>query len=513
MHGIDTLVTRGVVHGMRVTKLGCAKARKLWAFVGLGNGVRFGVHNNTLANLRRGLVERVFFVEQSGGLATPPSPKAGVFSRLNSFRASLLRNIPRVHPMAAEQFVEHYDGRRRTIYQRAYDTLQSMSVQVKDSYLSTFVKAEKINFTAKPDPAPRVIQPRHPRYNLCVGRYILAIEKLVYKGIASVWGGPTVMKGYNALETARVMRDMWEEFRDPVGIGLDASRFDQHVSADALRWEHSVYARCFPATDRAELLRLLSWQIHNKGFGRASDGSIKYRVEGCRMSGDMNTALGNCLLMCAMVHQFCHERGIRARLANNGDDCMLIMERSDAVRVASLIPGFFLEYGFTMKVEPMVDVFEQLEFCQTRPVWNGVAWVMCRDPRVCVAKDMVTTVDLQHPKHAKSHLSSVGQCGLALSGGLPVLQEFYRALIREGGQVTCKDHPANVGSGFQRLALGMEIQERVVSSRSRYSFWLAFGITPDEQIATEGLYATWRMDSFTPGVCDYTNGRSILIRK
>ena len=58
------------------------------------------------------------------------------------------------------QFLDFYTGRRRSIYEGAVKSLEGLSVQRRDAYLKTFVKAEKINTTKKPDPAPRVIQPR-----------------------------------------------------------------------------------------------------------------------------------------------------------------------------------------------------------------------------------------------------------------------------------------------------------------------------------------------------------------
>ena len=39
------------------------KTRKLYCLGGVGTSVKFNVHNNSLANLRRGLIERVFFVK------------------------------------------------------------------------------------------------------------------------------------------------------------------------------------------------------------------------------------------------------------------------------------------------------------------------------------------------------------------------------------------------------------------------------------------------------------------
>lgn len=71
------------------------------------------------------------------------------------------------------------------------------------------------------------------------------------------------------------------------------------MSVQALKWEHSIYNAMFRSDELAELL---GWQLTNKGFARTTDGLIKYEVKGCRMSGDMNTALGNCMIMCALVY-------------------------------------------------------------------------------------------------------------------------------------------------------------------------------------------------------------------
>jgi hypothetical protein len=356
------------------------------------------------------------------------------------------------------------------------------------------VKAEKVNFTSKPDPAPRVIQPRGPRYNVSVGVFLKPLEHLIYKSIAQVWGGTTVMKGHNAHSTAAELRVMWDSFRDPVAVGLDASRFDQHVSADALRWEHGIYLSCFAGSDRTELRRLLEWQVENKGFARASDGLVKYTVSGCRMSGDMNTALGNCLLMCAMVWEYCRLRGVQARLANNGDDCVVICERGDLGKFNDGLGQWFLEMGFNMKVEPAVDVFERIEFCQTQPVYDGERWVMCRKPSIVLAKDSVSLLPMTQGKTAYRYCTAVGECGMSLAGGLPVLQEFYSALMRCGAGARFEGAVAQLESGFARLATGMHREYRLVSAEARYSFWLAFGILPDAQVAMEDYYQEVGLD-------------------
>jgi len=437
-------------------------------------------------------MERVYFVESNGQLIAPPQPIPGAFDRLAPFRRQLRRHLPCIHRMAAEKFVEHYDGRRKTVYAEAVESLSREGVQRKDSFMSTFVKAEKINFSSKPDPAPRVIQPRHPRYNVEVGRFIVPIEKLVYRGIGKVWGGPTVMKGYNAHGTATELRAMWESFVEPVAVGLDASRFDQHVSVPALEWEHKVYLDCYSGDEKTLLAKLLGWQLRNTGYGRASDGAIKYVKDGCRMSGDMNTALGNCLLMSAMVWAYCDQLSIKARLANNGDDCVVVLEKADLSRFMSGLTVWFNEMGFTMKVEAPVFVFEQIEFCQTHPVWTPDGWVMCRDPRVCCSKDVVSVLPLYQGSMRYGLLTSVGECGLSLCGGLPVLQAFYLAMLRNGRGKRLGKHPA-LESGFARLATGMSRKVGLIHPQTRYSFWLAFGITPDVQAAVEAGLCLWEL--------------------
>lgn len=429
----------------------------------------------------------MFNVERDGGLAPTPRPAHGAFSSLSAFRSAVLRRLPKFPAVTYDEFVGRYSGRRRTIYAKAAADALSLGVREKHAYMSSFIKAEKVKITdSKPDPAPRLIQPRDPIYNVEVGRRISHLEKPLYRAIADVFGGPTVMKGYNAADTAKHMREMWDQFVDPVAIGLDASRFDQHVSCDALKWEHSVYLGAVPQSERATLAALLKWQLKNKGFIRTPDQAIKYTVNGCRMSGDMNTAMGNCLIMCGLVWTLISELDIRARLANNGDDCVLFIERSDLPKLDHLGP-WFLNYGFTMKVEAPVDVFERIEFCQTQPVLVSGSWLMVRNPLVCIDKDCCSTLALNNPRVAMGWATAVGDCGMSLAGNVPVLQSFYRSLQRFGGGT--KIGPTlQLESGFFQLARGMDRRYGEIRDETRYSFYLAFGMTPSAQVELERYY-------------------------
>lgn len=461
-------------------RAGYTKMRTVYQLMGFGSALVWGVHNNSLNNLLRGLKERVFCVSRGGRLEPTPQPVAGVFERkLQQVRTQLLRWLPLTARVDYDTFVGYYQGRKRSIYQRAVESLLSVPLAKADAEVKTFVKAEKVNFTKKPDPAPRLIQPRSPRYNVEVGRWLRPMEKLVYRAIRKVWGGPTVLKGMNAAETGKALHDMWTEFTDPVAVGLDASRFDQHVSAEAIRWEHSVYIGATIPRERAELGRILRMQLNNKGVAYTGEGKVSYRVAGCRMSGDINTSLGNCLIMCSLVLQYAIERQVHCRLANNGDDCVVFLERADLERFMAGLTEWFLEFGFEMEVEDPVFTFEHVVFCQSQPIWTPSGWLMVRNPHVSTSKDCVSLLDLR--EGFRGYSWAVGTCGLAATGGIPVVQELYKALAAVGKPVSTMD----IGRGLQIAGERMARPYQEPHPYTRVSYCLAFGTLPDEQEAME----------------------------
>jgi hypothetical protein len=395
--------------------------------------------------------------------------------------------MPSTTPITRDQFLEYYRGRKLTVYRNAVESLMHRPVQKKDSYLSTFVKAEKINFTAKPDPAPRVIQPRNPRYNVEVGVYLKPIEHEVYRAIGKVFGSPVVVKGMNAQQRGRLIASKWSEFKHPVAVGLDAKRFDQHTSEQALKWEHSVYLRHYK--NDPKLRELLSWQLSNKGFGRCQDGDIFYQTRGSRMSGDMNTALGNVLIMCGLMWTYMETLEIKYEFVNDGDDCILIVEQRDEGRLGTLIP-WFREMGYIMEREPSVTCLERVVFCQAQPVFDGSEYRMVRDPRVCLSKDLISFKSCRHEEEWLSARTAIGECGLALAGDIPVFWRFYQMLC---GDRRRAPNWGNDLPGMFFLSRGMEQKCQEPTSDTRLSFYLAFDVTPDEQIAIENEYSTARI--------------------
>lgn len=458
------------------------KLRRLYVQNGLTSGYEFRVHNHSYKNLRRGLLERVFYVEnENKELEACPRPIPGSFREMGYLRRRFHRICGNHSRISATQFVDCYQGRKRTIYENARESLLERGLERKDGDLKTFIKAEKFNVSLKKDPAPRVIQPRSPRYNVELGRYLKKFEHHAYKTLDSIWGGPTVMKGYTVEEVALHIREAWTQFQTPVAVGFDMSRFDQHVSVAALEFEHSCYLACFKGD--AWLEELLKMQLSNHGVGFASNGLIRYTKKGCRMSGDMNTALGNCLLACLITK---HILKVKGRLINNGDDCVFICESSDLPHVVSNLTTGWRKFGFKCIAEDPVYEIEEIRFCQMAPIFDGETWVMVRDPEISMSKDCYSLVHWNNERNAKQWLKAVGQCGMRIAGGVPVVQEFYQKYIDTGGDVKMsKGISEQSAAGIYMMAEKSKRGYREISQEARYSFYKAFGVTPDQQIALE----------------------------
>lgn len=460
---------------------GLKKTRKAFGFVRgvVGDNVFF--YNNSLSVGMRALTERLYYVKGRDGFVPCPRPTA-CFSTLSKFLKSVVRNLPEQPPVwTAEMFVQSYSGPKFKSYSNALVNLTRRGVRRQLGYWKTFIKAELYNATSKANPCPRLIQPRSTEYNILIGRYLKPAEKLIYKAIDAVFGHHVVMKCDNPWQRARTICKYWSEFKQPVFVGLDASRFDQHVSAQALEFEHELYNTIF--RDK-ELEKYLRWQINNIGYANFSDGTLKYTVQGVRGSGDMNTALGNVFLMCAITHHYLAELGVPYRFINDGDDCGVFLEREHLSLLDSL-PDHHLGYGFEMEVESPVFELEHVEFCQSRPIHLGNNnWMMVRNIHKAINNDWLNVNALDYGS-LNDRLAATGRCGLALYADFPVLGAMYERMASVTHDKDVVDrllasHFSGVGRTWRMFA-SQHRAYPVVEPVARASLYKAFGLLPDYQ--------------------------------
>jgi len=332
-----------------------------------------------------------------------------------------------------------------------------------------------------------------------LGRHIKDVEHDIFKAIDHAFDETgqhrTVAKGMNMNERGLVIAEMWNSFDNPVAVGLDASRFDQHINDKLLNFEHSIYPLfCEGAGDGdlRPLRELLRSQLINYGRYYGKDGTIKYAVKGGRMSGDMNTSSGNVIIMCALMYSYISSKGLskRVKLLNDGDDCVLIMDERTREAFTSGLKEWFLDMGITMEYDGVYRYLEEVEFCQARPLFDSqLGYRLVPRPSKRLYSDLVSTKDLSVKKVHDKWLGAVAGCGLASCSGVPVFQEFYTWLAKE-----VKPYIPIEGSPHyrfrQELVKGMTMRYRMPTVEERISFFHAFDITPAEQELLEQYFST-----------------------
>lgn len=451
-----------------------------------------------LDTLVHAVMERGLYVKSPGGFSPRPEPQPGATFApvLEAYRAVLRAD----RRLTAGEFLASRPSRLRRIYSLAANRNQNEVFDIdKEATVKGFVKVEKTRQAAgsyfqqdecAKKPVPRLISPRSPRFNCELGPYTIACEHKSYAVFAELFGMPCIMKGRNMTQRAQVLRAMWDAFEDPVFIGADASRFDQHTGVLPLKFDHDVIMSHFPE-DR-HLAWLLSKQLSNRLRSYTTDGRLTANLGAMRMSGDMNTALGNCVISAGMIWMRLKELGIKAYAVVDGDDNGVICERKDADAYRRGAHEWFLRYGYNMVMEDTVDVFERIIFCQTQPVCVDGDWRMVRDPRKAINSDLSGYAKCNKPDYFRRLIYEVGSAGLCLASGVPVLQSFYLMAMANGVKPLKKGRLVEMQlHGWHHMARleGMKVATHVMPS-TRWSFYRAFGIAPAEQLALEQVMAT-----------------------
>lgn len=412
---------------------------------------------------------------------TPTLRPAGAYATpgMIQWKKRVCRRVTFTSPITHDEFCEKYGGLKKQRYVTAKNNILLKGDSCVDSKVTGFIKPEKY----VQDAAPRLISPRSPEYLLETGCYFEPLETKLYEAIAEEEGYECIMKGYNLEGRARVMSGHWESFVKPVAIGLDASKFDQHVSQPALRYEHSFYLSCF--NNNPKLRKLLVGQLLNSVTCRLEDGVVRWTSKGGRMSGDMNTALGNCVLSAAMLTAWARHVGVAIKTVIDGDDCVAFMESEDEARFMNGLIPWYEERGFRMKVEDPVYNFEDIEFCQCHPVWLSDRWMLVRNPIKAITQDHVW-IERGGITHVEV-LAATGEGGVCLYGDCPVLGSYYRMLRGTNGLSRAALREMATKRSWMRHLSG-ERALGSVTERARVSFGVAFGITPAHQIALENYF-------------------------
>ncbi len=489
------------------------RLRRWYKIPGLAPPSKLGVYNNNLENGNRAFAERYFKCKTENGFepALPVSPDFFVSDvNFRRFLSEITRTV-KLSPVATPHAVVNaYTGPKRALYARALDDYYRNGLTSDDAHLSSFVKFEKQDLSK----APRVINPRSTKFNLVLGKYLKLNEHAYFEAIAEVMGQEhTVIKGMDIKDSAGALQGLWDDFDEPVCVGGDASKFDMHVSRPALEYEHLFYLLpyhggtidecladyraiqasgayyCTGQEGFEELAWLLSKQLDNVGTAYFDDGKLSFRMKGTRASGDLNTSLGNCVIMCSMSKVWSWRTKVKTALGNNGDDCVTVMETKDLQTWLSGQCEFYAACGFRMQLEEPVYNFEEVEFCQSRPVLLTDGYHMIRNPQTLVTKASMCLHPISTLRQLRQWMMAVGVCEGALSEGVPVIGSFARAMRRNG----LKASKRLVNAVRKDSSRARSSTSTGVTDETRLSFFLAWGITPADQLHLERYYDEWQL--------------------
>jgi len=344
-----------------------------------------------------------------------------------------------IGPFDLDQIVSKFPAQKRRAYTRALDELLVSPLSERDLRISAFIKAEKLLIYEK-NGDPRMIQFRSLKFNLLLGRYTRSIEKLLYK-LTDRNGDAVIMKGKNEFQRAGAMWKVWQRYDDPCAMAFDLSRWDAHCSIPLLEELHKFYLTIINTDEFSELLKC---QLVNQG---TTSGGWRYTCPGGVMSGDMTTALGNCIMLVSMVFGLIDLLGLESRLSlvDDGDDHCLIGNECDVRKYASVAEQWFKACGHSLKVEGFTKEFHQILFCQHKPVTcveNGrKVWRLMPNPRKVLATSLlipgrickdfvyVTSKFVGKKKYVKNipyaYLAEVWLARAIMHQGMPILGPFF----------------------------------------------------------------------------------------
>jgi len=380
--------------------------------------------------------------------------------------------------LSTQEVVNNYQGRWRRRYEQARVSLNDRPLCAKDFILNWFTKPDK-EVKLEDLGVPRGIQYRNARAALMMGRFTHAVEGEIYK-LEDEYKTKVFGKGVNLHDLAADFKKKVANFHNPVFLELDASKFDAHVSVDMLRVTRNLYMRlCRTPKDRQLVGYLWSRTFTNFGYTR---NGIKYKTWGTRMSGDMDTGLGNCIVMYLLLCEYMKVVEIdKFSLSVNGDDSVIIIEYGDLEKAKDI--SMFKDYGFKMKFQVSFALSE-MEYCQCKLVETAYGPVMARSPKRILDRGGWSVTKFGKSR-LKDYLLSLGCGEMAINYGLPIGYVLGKLLKQAGygGKMMPVDRKRYIS--YTRQKYWQCDEEAVITPEARLSYFHAFGISPDEQIRIE----------------------------
>lgn len=388
------------------------------------------------------------------------------WKELSSKTAKLFYNDKLV-PLTYREVISRIRPSKKKIYIAALNKISTFGLW-KRATLKMFIKPDRYPYDTILDKPPRAIQYRSPEFNLCFMKYVKPIEDWAYESLCYGVCSRTrvIMKGLNPIKRGQLLQQKLEHFQNPKFYLIDHSAFDSTITEHHLRSTHNKYFRLM---GKGQFRWCCHQQINNKGHSRHG---ITYRVRGTRMSGDADTALGNCIVNADAIYGVLEKSGVtKYDFFLDGDDAVIIVEKEDALDI-----DYFSVLGFLTKCE-IVEKVSKIDFCQSRPVYvNGVLQFV-RNPIRAMSHYCLTRLRLPLNRY-KDLLAGIALCENSLHNGVPIYSAFSRGFSGRKPMITDE-----IRQRMEGLEFNMKFTRP--SLDTRMSFYDAWDIPISDQILME----------------------------
>lgn len=371
-------------------------------------------------------------------------------------------NLPQVQPMQFEEWLSStsYTEPRKDELRLAYDQNKgSRPSAATCSRVSTFVKSEFY-------PALkhcRMINSRCDQAKVFFGPRVKAVEKVVFELPQFIKHVPVQDRPAYILRMKQAGRKYY---------ATDYTAFESHFTPAFLdACECQLFRWCLQSDDDCEFMCQV---LMGKNIMKTRTG-IKASVHGRRMSGDMNTSLGNGFSNYLLSLFLVHKKGGEMDGVFEGDDGLFYS-------TVELTGSDYEKIGFTIKIEEVSDPCAA-SFCgmifsesgeiirDPRKFFQGFAWTSS-----CIHGGRGVMNELLRAK-SLSAVYETPQCPIvgALSRrGLALTRGVTPRFIRDGYHDVIADH----ASKFPRFS---------PSPDTRQLFAKMYGISPTDQIVVEDM--------------------------
>lgn len=368
---------------------------------------------------------------------------------------------------------KRYQLARRNIFMKRIYLFEN---QPRLHLIKSFVKWEKAKLDLDKDKPPRMIQHRSYEFTFMHKRVIqcfVDMDKYLTTPFRFQPHNTIRTSGKDQVQVANLFNEEWNLFVDPVAILLDCSKFDAHVDY----WQLEVEVGIMESAYKYDLTTLLKRLYFNRGI---TQHGIKYKMDGTRDSGSAATSKGNSDINENNLRTMVELSIIHSGQSLDQHPYFVHVNGDDSVIICSATTEKIIDYGLMrlmnheIKVEVVSD-FGRISYCQCQPVNINGVWKMVREPIRVLSRSAYC--DKRYPW--KSYFAALGLCELAVHNGVPILQTLALRHLSESGYAK----PVNIK--YDTAFGGTDPCVQPISLQTRFSFYQAFGITIEEQLAIE----------------------------